>query len=271
MKKTLTLIVLLFASISFANTAGIIWVPIMVGDITIFVPLSSASQPDPEPEPVRLTINDAIINVPDSNFQQCILNEAMNHTPPLEYADEITFLDCNRQGIYGLEGIDNFINLQTLLVGNNHLNNISMLNSLNNLETLHVGSMGVDFNTIETNQLEFTNAIYSNQIDSIKGMTSLKELRVNNHRGGNMLQSHAFDDGFVNLERLWIVSYEYSDYLNPGFPIVENHLLCGATSPIVLGRWPRLDIPNIQIPYVSGTRFNDGSAASMPGTVLNCN
>jgi len=166
-------------SINVAQSEEIIWVPITIDGITIFVPSNATppSPPPPSPPPPNNPIS-------DPGLLDCI---------GLIPLDEIISINCVAFEIKNLVGIEALVNLETFYIGHNLLTDISQLNGLNNLKTLGVSSYQ------ETNQL------LTAQIASIKGMDSIEDLDVYSYQGcSNRLQKSAFENGFTGLTFLRI-------------------------------------------------------------------
>lgn len=122
---------------------------------------------------------DAIYLVHDYQLNMCLQN-VVNADPTIQYASQITTLDCQSQNISSLEGIDAFIALTRLEVSNNMITDLSPVASLPSLSALFA---------------------FNNQVSDLSGLstaTQLKEL----HLGGNSAADLAPLSQLTNLESL---------------------------------------------------------------------
>ena len=188
MKNTITSIILLllFSSTVFSDETT--WVPIMMGDITFFVPLGTLPTQQPPTSPIT-----------DSALQGCI-NQAMLANN-WQTHEQVTELYCVAQGISSISGIDALVNLNKLALGNNFISDISPLYNMQNLSWLHLASYS------------FTNNIYNSDISGL-GSLNLTYLAVPSYSydQGTELNVSAFPNGFNSLEELVInVQDDYID------------------------------------------------------------
>ena len=191
MKKTLTSMALLLSFGSPVLSDEITWVPIMMGDITFFVPLGESSAPPPSVPPVSPIV--------DGNLQSCI-NETMAYNGWQTY-DQITELYCVGRGIHNISGIESLVNLTRLAIGQNYISDISPLYGMYSLTWLHLASF------------QFTNSIYNADIVGL-GNLNLTFLGVPSYSyaDGTELNVSAFPNGFNSLEELNInVQDDYID------------------------------------------------------------
>lgn len=86
---------------------------------------------------------DAVYGLVDPSLQQCV-NDVINANPAIQFASEITALDCQSRSIHNLQGIEAFIKLSDLNLSNNMtLTNIQLLGQLGELVKLEAYSAGI--------------------------------------------------------------------------------------------------------------------------------
>jgi len=124
--------------------------------------------------------NTQIVTFADKNLEQVVRNVINKPTGTLYKSDveKITELVIMSKGISNLSGIENIINLKSLILAVNKINDVSPLRGLTNLETL----------SLDANQIS--------DISSLKGLINLKDVQL----GSNQISDISVLKGLINLK-----------------------------------------------------------------------
>lgn len=201
---------IIFQSFSLSSTwaqgpAETVWVPIMLGGITFFVPLGEVTPPDPV---VPITpMPDPIV---DANLRACI--DAAKIAAGVVNDDELTLLVCNGDGgpdsIVDLTGISTLINLELFAFGGNRVTDMAPLQGLSKLESLFTETVSLPNYTNELDDADFI---------AIRNLPALKTLgfgtpTLTNNPHSWLVTSAAFSGGFSNLTTVEVWSGGVSPY-----------------------------------------------------------
>lgn len=133
-----------------------------------------------------VTLDDALAAIEDENLKSCIRFETLvsNYT----YAGQVSELECNRDNISSLAGLEAFTELQSLLLFSNNITDISPLSGLTKLLLLDLGA---------------------NAIADHKPLASLTDLKILGLSGTN-LDNLDILSGHTDLEILFLVNNSLS-------------------------------------------------------------
>ena len=113
-----------------------------------------------------------IINIPDSNFEQALINQNIDTDGVINgqvlQSDiiDIEFLNVSASNISNLTGIEGFLALETLFASGNNLTNIN-LSSNTNLTGLYAGINAIESIDLSTNTSLLALALGTNQLNNI--------------------------------------------------------------------------------------------------------
>lgn len=151
---------------------------------------------------------DALQFIQDNNLYSC-LQSIINADPMIQYASQITTLNCQSRAIYTLQGIEAFIGLTELEVSNNNISDLTPITSLPNLTRL----------------LAFNNQLTS--LDSLAGFNQLNALIV----GGNNISDISVLAQLTNLQELVLPSGGITD-ISALATLTQLKILDTETNPI---------------------------------------